>query len=489
MSTSIERDTRSFSKEERVLGEIGAGFGAKVYLVERAGGEKLAKKVFDPNLGARVAYRAYKLREHPFRAPYAPYVIKGAYELRRIGHRVGRAFNLGVEIVDAVELCQNELGFYSPFIGAVHYSSSNTEARESLDLLERHFSRIGLPTWSFGSYLKEERRKTNALVDEKGMVYVVDYEVGWPYFSRQDIIGFDDVETLKFQRFLTLGQEVLKDRLGDREFLELMRSWEKYQLWSSYWRGEESAPIRKAQLVKEAFGWRSLNERIKLLLEDGKITSGEAREMKVALYQNKDILERVTPHFLVHFGTFIFLRFPFGSIARPSYTAIMRAVDEFRGLFPGRKQERVQIHDLKVILLSAVPPLIPPFNFFAYLTKILGEAPLSYLILDNISFRLTNKGLEEQMEEFGSRKTVKALARLKDGEGIPSKVSRRLMWGIESTMAGLLSREAVEKAGASIRRGAAMGPREGEVVPNEELIQEIESAIEQKYRTLLEIGT
>ncbi len=415
-------------------------------------------------------------------ASYAPYVIKGAYELRRIGHRLTRAFNVGVEIVDAVELGQDELSFYSPFIEAPHYSPLDTDSKESLNRLEKHFSKIGLPVWSFGGYLKEERRKRNVLVDEKGRLCVVDYEAGWPYFSRQDLIGFDDVQILRLQRFLALGHQVLRDRLGDRDFLELMKSWEKYQLYSNYWRGQESAPIRKIQLVKEAFSWRSLNERINLLLRDGEITPERAEAMRIMLRQNKDLLKRVAPHFLAHFGTFIFLRFPIGSIVRPSYVATMRAVEEVRGLLPGRKRESIQIHDLKVMFLSGVPFLIPPFNFFAYLTKVLGEAPLSYLILDNISFRLSNKGLEEQMEELGSHRVVKALVKLKDGQGIPSRVSQKLMLGVEKAMVGILSNEVVEKASPNIRRGATLTLDEKrELFLNEELLQEFESAIDQKY--------
>ena len=59
-----EREQELISeKQERTLREIGSGFGAKIYLVERPSGERLAKKVFDPNKVARIAYRIYRWRE------------------------------------------------------------------------------------------------------------------------------------------------------------------------------------------------------------------------------------------------------------------------------------------------------------------------------------------------------------------------------------------------------------------------------------------
>lgn len=65
-----------------------------------------------------------------------------------------------------------------------------------------------------------------------------------------------------------------------------------------------------------------------------------------------------------------------------------------------KRPGQTQIHDFNVIVCSGVPVLVAPFSFFAYLTKALGEEPLSYLLLDNISYRFSSKGLQEQMEEF-----------------------------------------------------------------------------------------
>lgn len=468
-------------QETPPLKQIGAGFGAKVYLVEFPDGQKLAKKVFAPNLSARWAYRALRLREHPFKAPYAEFVIKGAYELRRIAHRVGKALNCGVEVVETTKLCETELGFYSPFIGgATNYSPKDEQTKSSLNRLEKHFWAIGLPVWSFGgSYFKEARRKDNVLVGSDGKAYLVDYEAGWPYFNRRDLVGFDDIDPLKFQKFLTLGARALKDRLGDKEYLELMKSWEKYQLYRTFWEEQESAPIRKIQAVQDAFNWRSLNERRQTLLASGEITPEEAEKMRLKIISDQKLIERILPHFLAHFGTFIFLRFPFGSITRPVYTAVMRVANEGARLVDKKKRNEIQIHDLKVMFLSGVPFLVPPFNFFAYLTKILGEEPLSYLILDNLSFRLSGKGLVEQAETLGSHKRVASIFRLRQSN---NNMIRSIPAKVEKIMAYLLTHEVVGKASSAIIRGIDIERQNTtKLVLSEQLVLETERAIEKKY--------
>lgn len=480
-----EQNSESHGQETHFPEQIGAGFGAKVYLVESPNGQKLAKKVFDPNLSARLAYRALKLREHPYIAPYAEFVIKGAYELRKIGHRISKAFNCGVEIVDATELCETELGFYSPFIeGPTNYSPRDEQTRSSLNLLEKHFWTIGLPVWSFGGFLKEEKRKNNVLIDPDGKAYIVDYEAGLPFFNRRDLVGFDDVHPLKFQKFLTLGARALKERLGDKEYLGIMKSWEKYQLYRTFWEEQESAPIRKIQAVQDAFNWRSLNERRQMLLASGEITSDEAEKMRLKIISDHKLIERIVPHFLAHFSTFIFLRFPLGSIVRPAYTGLMRIANEVERLIDEKKRNETQIHSLSVMGYSAFPPWIPPFNFFAYLTKTLGEEPLSYLILDNLSFRLSGKGLVEQAETFGSHKKVASVFRLRQSS---SDMVRGIATSIEKIMAKLLTHEVVDKVSSAIIRGIDI-ERENATKPvlSEQLVLETEGAIEQKYRGMME---
>lgn len=465
--------------------QIGAGFGAKVFLVELPDGQKLAKKVFDPVPTARLAYRAIQWKEHPYQAPYAEFVIKGAYELRKIAHGIAQAFDCGVEIVDAIGLCEDELGFYSPYIAdAASYSPSDEQTRESLDTLERHFLQIGLPVWSFGSYLKEERRKNNVLVSQDGKAYIVDYEAGWPYFNSRDLVGFDDVDALKFQRFLVLGSQVLANRLGEKEFLELLKSWEKYQLYNSYWKEQESAPIEKIKTIKQAFNWRSLDKRRKMLLTEGQITPEEAEQMRIKVIADHKLIERLLPHFLAHFSTLIFLRFPFGSIARPTYTGVMRVVDELARIGNERKRNETQIHDFQVMFFSGIPFWIPPCNFFAYLTKVLGEEPLSFLILDNLSFHLTGMSLEEQMEHLGSHDKIKSIMKLRESE---NSFVRQMAQTIEFTIAHMLSRQVVDRSIRAIQKGVSLDQDDkAKPVLNEELVLVTEGEIEKKYQKLKE---
>ncbi len=459
---------------------IGAGQGAKVYLEIDPDGQKLAKKIFEPKISARLGYRLFRWKEHPYDAPYSDIVAKGAYELRRVAHRVSKAYGCGAEIVDATGLCDQEPGFYSPFIDSTtSYSPKNTTQRDSLDELERHFLNIGLPVWSFGSYFKEERRKSNVLVGSDNKANIIDYEAGWPYFNERDLVGFDDVNALKFQRFVTLGKAELTHRLGEKQYGQLMRSWEKYQLYSTFWRKEESAPIRKLQTIKEAFGWRSLNERVGSLVEEGKISPDEAEKMKHKIMSDHHLLERILPHFLAHFSTFIFLRFPFGSIARPTYTTIMRGLDEISRMTNEKRRGETQIHDFKVIVCSGVPVLVPPFNFFAYLTKVLGEEPLSYLLLDNIFYRFSGKGLEEQMEELGARGKGRLLLQLQRSRHSFARGSEQ---AIEKLLGQVVSNEVVKRSVRALTKGSTseQNPNSGPIMTRE-LIRATETAIDEKY--------
>lgn len=462
---------------------IGSGQGAKVYLEIDADGQKLAKKVFEPKTPAKLGYRLFRWREHPYDAPYTDIVAKGAYELRRIAHRVSRAFDCGAEIVDATGLCDQEPGFYTPFVdNATSYTSKDTTQRESLDELEKHFLNIGLPVWSFGSYLKEERRKSNVLVGSDNKSNIIDYEAGWPYFNGRDLVGFDDVNALKFQRFVTLGKPVLMHRLGEKQYAQLMKSWEKYQLYNTFWREEESAPVRKLQTIKEAFGWRSLNERVGRLFVEGRVSTEEAERMKYKIMTDHHLLERILPHFLAHFSTFIFLRFPFGSITRPIYTAVMRGVDEISRLTNEKRRCETQIHDFKVMVCSGVPMLVPPFHFFAYLTQALGEEPLSYLLLDNISYQFSNKGLEEQMEELGSRGKGRLLFQLQKSRYSFVRGSEE---AVERLLGQVVSNEVVARSVKALNKGSTSERNpNGKPTLTRELILATEAVIDDKYSEL-----
>lgn len=459
---------------------IGSGQGAKVYLVIDSDGQRFAKKVFEPKISAELGYRLFRWKEHPYNTPYTDIVAKGAYELRRIAHRVSEAFDCGAEIIDATGLCNQKSGFYTPFVdNATSYTSKDTTQRKSLDELEKHFLNIGLPVWSFGSYFKEEKRKSNVLIGADKEAKIIDYEAGWPYFNRRDLVGFDDVNALKFQRFITLGRQVLTHRLGEKQYLEFMKSWEKYQLYNSFWREEESAPIRKLQTIKEAFGWRSLNDRVGNLLEESRISPDEAEKMKYKIMTDHHLLERILPHFLAHFSTFIFLRFPFGSIARPTYTAIMRGVDEISRVANEKRRGETQIHDFKVMVYSGVPVLVPPFNFFAYLTKALGEEPLSYLLLDNISYKFSGKGLEEQVEELGARGKGKLLFTLQNSSHSFVRTAEQT---IERLLGQIVSNEVVERSAKALANGSVHGQNaDSRQILTRELVQATEAAIDKKY--------
>lgn len=438
--------------------ELGSGLGARVYL-EDWHGTNVAKKVFDPNAVARLAYRFLRFREHPYAAEYNGAVIGAAFELRRVAHRISRAFGGNVEVVDAIDFCDGELGFYSPFINGQNYSSSDFRVKEKLDLLEHHFQRIGLPVWSFGGWKKEYKRRGNVLVGNDNVIQVVDYEAGVPFFSREGIIGFDDVDVLRFGRFLDLAGSALRFRLGEYEYELLLGSWQRYLAYSAFWRDQkENSPIHRAQRLKDAVSWRSLNERITILRQEDKITDEHAEKLRKALQHNHDLLERIAPHLLVHFAT---TGLPAGGIVlRPLYTATARAVSEV--INRTRKtydKDKIQIHNITVALTSACSLSIPgvPFasipllGYLAYLTNVSRE-PLGFLILDNIVYRTSGKGLNEYFRQIGKGK-IKELIRMSHRLQ-ETQVGGKILRTAKRISGQLISSEVVEKIIQGLEQGA-----------------------------------
>jgi len=333
------------------------------------------------SLFARLIYPLLLFKKHPYACDYSPYVAASAFELRRVTHLVSRAYGCGAEVVDAVGLEKRGRGFYAAYVSeAGKYKPENRKQRLGLDELEKHFSRVGLP-----------------------------------FPNSRHLISFDNVDILRFQHFLDLAGKPLEYRLGEVKSKELSEAWNRYQLYNSCWREKENSPVRRLQLIKEAFGWRSLNERRKILKKEGIIDEEMSKTMEKRICLDRKLTRRILPHLLVHVALSSFLHGGLGSIARPAYTAIARGVDEMGRIYNKKNRQEKQIHNLLTLGLSVVPKslggLLPPLSFWAYASNIIGQESYRYLLFDTLSFNLSRVGLDQRILSGVGNKIVKKLLR------------------------------------------------------------------------------
>lgn len=218
---AMKPESREMSSEVK----IASSFCSRVYRVERDG-EVLAKKVFNSGWPIRVVYRL-------FDGGYLTQDgVKAAYEKRRIAHRLSRFHNPENFVVDAIGMCEDELGFYCPFVDGKPPGTKGEllYVREFLEGLEAFFGGIGMPTWSFGRYYSDPTwrlRRKNVLISPEG-IRIVDYEEVVLVVRGGLRLGFDGLDLDLVGRFIREQRGGLEERLGFEEHRNLKEALERY---------------------------------------------------------------------------------------------------------------------------------------------------------------------------------------------------------------------------------------------------------------------
>jgi membrane-associated phospholipid phosphatase len=261
-------------------------------------------------------------------------------------------------------------------------------ARHFLHDLSDHFDAAGLPTWQIDP--RQPRSLGNILLTPDGHYVVIDLESGmvsplasprawWRAFRRGLVPLFDDIHFDLTRVYVAREADSMRARMGDTWLAELQATLARAEAEALAWHaGEPRVWGRLVRGLWNGFGVRGWparwNERLAAGQEraagwieatvatwevEGRISAAEAAGLRVCVEEPQ--FKAVLPHFGIHLGISIVLRFPFGSIARSLYTFVNLVLVTLKLLL--RRIDRhtwrlgVGIHSPLVILLGAVPGL------------------------------------------------------------------------------------------------------------------------------------
>ena len=275
-----------------------------------------------------------------------------------------------------------------------HEPANRKDAKAFLVELRSRFEDAGLPTWQIDP--RQPRAIDNVLETADGKYMVVDLESGlvsplaslktWARAVRRGLVPiYDDVYYDVTRAYIAREEAAMRAAMGDEWLAQLhaqvdsadaktaewhsgeLRIWNKIVggVWNGYgvrtWRSRAQARVAGGQ--DKALGWMTTS--VDTWLEEGRITRKEAAEMRAQM--DTPMFQAVLPHLGAHLIITVFLRFPFGSIARMAWTGyalgaatvklMMRKIDRHAW------KQAWDIHSPVVLLLSA----IPGFGAFAYL--------------------------------------------------------------------------------------------------------------------------
>ena len=393
---------------------IARGRVAKVYRIDN-NPEPLVRKEFDPSFFARFCnWVCYK-------SPHPSFTKDGqrlALHRRQLGSRLAEYMRRagyiddGVYIADALGPSQN--GFVSPYIEGRNPARNEMRAvYERTKLLEELFDDIGMPTWSF-SQVNPLARSNFILQDgATGPVHIIDYEQSVPLPDSRgnfgyDIIYFDDVH-----RFIDDNHQRIVDELGLEGSRYLEMAFELARQYQNQLDIRSRWLTRQGQKFSRPLNTRVLDETVERLYSEGKLTEEEFQRYKDG---KREIIKLATKSLLIHAGIGIAtppnIGTPISSLLRPLWTMgnwiFYTMIHDY---------EKRRIHSFRVGVVSALPlPTFPvPLSVIsngAYILSVMEESPvIGIAIGDNLWREFTGRSLEDSMQNLGSKKGIKQMAR------------------------------------------------------------------------------
>ncbi len=259
------------------------------------------------------------------------------------------------------------------------------KAREFLVDLVGRFEEAGLPTWQID--YRQPRALDNVMETKDGKYCVVDLESGlvsplasprsWKRAIQRGLFPmYDDIFFDVTLGYIRNHEADMRARFGDNWLHKLYSTLNATESETRRW--HDSEPRIWSRLLGRKRTTRKNNERLSWAMQwfddsiaswqaERKISSNEARVLRSKVRSPQ--FATVMPHFGVHMGTGVLLRFPLGSIARASYTAfnMLRVTWQYATRRIDREswREAIGIHSPLVLLISA----IPGFGAFAYLAS------------------------------------------------------------------------------------------------------------------------
>ena len=329
-----------------------------------------------------------------FQAPF-PYAtnmaaLKAAQYRRRIAGLITKLF-LGRDVIAPVLAVRRE-GRGFQFVTALVEGEPPRDkhrARRFLHEVTRAFIEAGLPTWQVSPY--NPRVLGNLVEAADGNYWIIDLESNvvtplipaaelWSAARQRHVPPFDDVDLPRLWKYVLDHWDEIGERLGEEERKELLRAVSRYQWYERLWQGAEprvwsraisriaallDVPRHVKRLLRKVPGARAggraaedwLRVGIDRWKEEDRITETEAQQAEESL-KEMDTL-RLLANLGAHMAMSVPLRFPFGAIARFSWTGSHRLAAETRALVKRRldTETRVDrsIHTLPVLFAAALP--------------------------------------------------------------------------------------------------------------------------------------
>jgi undecaprenyl-diphosphatase len=355
--------------------------------------DKTVSKVYSPGLLPRILYWV------SFQAPF-PY-IANRNALQAAAARRNLAADLTefwfgtsrVARVVGIDEYRGQFGIRSEFVvgGEPH---DRAGAKAFLVELRNRFEESGLPTWQIDP--RQPRAIDNVMESEDGRYMIVDLESGLvaPIASPKSFVRgirrgqfplYDDVYVDITRAYVAENAAAIEATLGAERLAAMQSTLEELATAQAAWHASEPRLFgRFFGGFRNGWGFRTWPARLQTLgsrgeakasgvmhrsisawLDEGRITAAQAGTLRAQVDSAE--IRSVMPHLGAHGVISIFLRFPFGSIARPAWTLANLLLVTAAVLLRKRsfKQWRASfsIHSPLVLIVAA----IPGFGAFAYL--------------------------------------------------------------------------------------------------------------------------
>jgi membrane-associated phospholipid phosphatase len=384
---------------------------------------KSVSKVYAPGFVPRALYWLAFQAEFPYIRNRA--ALEAARERRNLAavlteYWFGRSAVARVTSIDTID-------------GNLALTSERVEGTEPVDRsaakawlrdLRARFEDAGLPTWQIDP--RQPRAVDNVIETPDGRYMIVDLESGlvsplaslktwWRAFRRGMLPLYDDVYFDVTREYIAAHADEMRIAMGTRWYYELERTLNRADASADAWHASE--PRIWSRVLKAAWSgfyvrsWRSriearvaggqqkattwLNEAVDTWRAEERIDNAQAKQLRAEI-QSPGV-QAVLPHFGAHFIMSVFLRFPFGSIARFAWSVWGLGAATLRLLT--RRIDRAtwkgawEVHHPVVIVLST----IPGFGAFAYLAArpVRSNRMLMRVAVDAVMLKLP-KGIYER---------------------------------------------------------------------------------------------
>ncbi|CAN5511972.1 hypothetical protein BH23CHL2_BH23CHL2_31240 [soil metagenome] len=311
--------------------------------------------------------------------------------------------------------------------------------------MRSRFEDAGLPTWQIDP--RQPRAVDNVLETADGRYMIVDLESGlvsplaslktWLRAIRRGMAPIYDDVYFDVTRSYVAGQtDEMRAAMGDTWMSELQENLDRAEAAAQDWHASEpriwSRALKAAWAGFYVRSWHSranariasgqykatvwLHSAVDSWQASGRIDTEQAGRLRSEI--ESPAIQAVLPHFGAHFVMSVFLRFPFGSIARFAWSIwglgsatanlLLRRIDRQRW------KSAWDVHHPVVILLSA----IPGFGAFAYLASrpVRSNRLLMRVTVDAVMLK-PPKGLYERS---GLRRIIAPASQLRP---VPVRVS------------------------------------------------------------------